>query len=58
MSAVCARIEQYKAKCSVKIAEYNSQISQLNNLMSEPPAHAIGFSTQISEEEEIDYEED
>ena len=58
MSAICTRIEQYKAKCGVKIAEYNAQISQLN-LGEETQVNVIGFSTQNSEEEEeIDYEED
>ena len=30
MSAICTVIEVFKAKCSVKITEYNSKIAQIN----------------------------
>lgn len=57
MSAICSRVEVYKASCGLKIAEYNSKIAQLS--MGEEQdvvAHPIGF--QYTPEEEDDNDDD
>lgn len=52
-STICVGIEVIKAKCSVKITEYNSKISQLDG----PVAHPIGFHYTPVEEEDEEYED-
>jgi hypothetical protein len=54
LSAFCTRIEQYKAKCGVEIAKYNSQIAQIN--MGEEPTSACPIGFQYNEAEEDDEE--
>ena len=56
MSAICTVIEVFKAKCSVKITEYNSKISQINSTIDGPVTHPIGFQYIPVEEEDEDYE--
>ena len=59
LGAICTRIEQYKAKCGVKIAEYNNKITQLNmGVEQESARQPIGFCTSIDEDDEEEYEED
>ena len=53
VGAICTRIEQYKAKCGVKIAEYNSQITQINMGEEVGATHPIGFQFTPEEGEEI-----
>jgi hypothetical protein len=57
MSAICTVIEVFKAKCSVKITEYNSKISQINAAIDGPVAHPIGFHYTPVEEEDEEYED-
>lgn len=57
MSAICTVIEVFKAKCSVKITEYNSKISQINSTIDSPVAHPIGFQYTPVEEEDEEYED-
>lgn len=58
MSATCTAIEVFKAKCSVKITEYNSKIAQINSVIDGPVAHPIGFQyTPVEEEDEEEYED-
>ena len=57
MSAICTVIEVFKAKCSVKITEYNSKIAQINLQDESPPAHPIGFHYVPTEGEEGYYED-
>ncbi len=57
-SAICTRIEQYRAKCNVKITEYNKQIQQINSSTNSPVARSpIGFK-YVEEEEDEPNEED
>ena len=58
MSAICTRIEQYKAKCGLKIAEYNSKIAQINMGEEQAASHLIGFQYTPLEEEDEEYYED
>ena len=58
MSAICTVIEVFKAKCSVKITEYNSKISQINSAIDGPVAHPIGFQYTPVEGEDEEYYED
>ena len=58
MSAICTRIEQYKAKCGLKIAEYNSKIAQINMDQEVTATSQIGFQyTPTEEDDEEDYED-
>ena len=57
MSAICARIEQYKAKCGLKIAEYNSKIAQINMGEEQTVSHPIGFQYTPREEDDADEED-
>ena len=50
-STICVGIEVIKAKFSVKITKYNSEISQLDN----PIVHPVGFQ-YIPTEEDEEYE--
>lgn len=58
MSVICSVLEILKAKCNLKITEYNSKISEINYQKEEfPVAHPIGFNyTPVEEEDEEDYE--
>lgn len=58
MSVICSALEILKAKCNLKITEYNSKISQINYPKEDiSVAHPIGFHyTPIEEEDEEDYE--
>lgn len=58
MSVICSVLEIFKAKCNLKITEYNSKISEINYQQEEfPVAHPIGFNyTPVEEEDEEDYE--
>lgn len=58
MSAICTIIEVFKAKCSVKITEYNNKISQINSAIDGPVTHPIGFQCTLIEEEDEEYYED
>ena len=60
MAVICSGLEVIKAKCNVKITEYNSKISQINQGLEPPTAHPIGFQyTPVEEEdEEFFYEGD
>ena len=59
MSAVCTVIEVFKAKCSVQIAKYNDQISQINLGNNDSSvAHPIGFQYIPVEEEDDEMYED
>lgn len=40
IGCICTRMEQYKAKCAVKINEYNMEIETANMPVE---AHPIGF---------------
>ena len=56
MTAICAVIEVLKAKCGVKIAKYNSEISQINLEHEGPVANPIGFQYTPPEEDD-EYED-
>ena len=58
MSAICTRIEQYKAKCGLKIAEYNSKITQINLGEEQVVTHPIGFRYTPTEEDDEEVYED
>lgn len=49
------QIEVWKGKKAVKLAQYQDQVSQINNKNEVKPLSAIGFTLE-SEEEEDDYE--
>lgn len=51
---ICTRLEQYKAKCAVKINEYNVQIEEI---MQPVEAHPIGFSIETEEDFEEDFDD-
>lgn len=56
-SAICLRIDEYKAKRSVQINRYNIIIEQENNNMGTSTAHPIGFvNNEETEVEDDDYE--
>ena len=57
MSTICTVFEVLKAKCNVKITEYNSKISQINAAIDGPVAHPIGFQYTPVEEEDEEYED-
>ena len=58
MSAICTRIEQYKAKCGLKIAEYNSKIAQINMDQEVTTTSQIGFQyTPTEEDDEEEYDD-
>ena len=57
MSAICTVIEVFKAKCSVKITKYNSEIAEINMALDSPTAHSIGFQYTPEEEDEEEYED-
>ena len=59
MSVICSVLEIFKAKCNLKITEYNSKISEINYQQEEfSVAHPIGFNyTPVEEEDEEDYED-
>lgn len=46
---ICTRMEQYKAKCAVKINEYNAQIEE--GSMPIADSYPIGFQYIPAEEE-------
>ena len=58
MAVICSGLEVIKAKCNVKITEYNSKISQINQGLEPLTAHPIGFQyTPVEEEDEEEYED-
>lgn len=58
VGAICTVIEAFKAKWSVKITEYNSEITQINLELEKPVTRPIGFQyTPIEEEDEEDNED-
>lgn len=57
MSAICTVFEVFKAKCSVKITEYNSKIAQINLQDDNPVTRSIGFQYIPPEEDEENYED-
>ena len=57
MAVICSGLEIIKAKCNVKITEYNSKISQINQELESPIAHPIGFQYIPVEEDEEEYED-
>ena len=57
-NSICTAIEIIRAKCSLKITEYNSKIAQINMSEEAPVAHPIGFHyTPTEEEDEEEYED-
>ena len=51
-SAICTAIEVYRAKCNVKITEYNKLIQQINSDKEAPVARSpIGFKYEEEEDE-------
>ena len=58
MAVVCSGLEVLKAKYSVKITEYNSKISQINQGLEQSKIHPIGFQyTPVEEKDEEEYED-
>ena len=57
MAVICSGLEVIKAKCNVKITEYNNKISQINQGLDISTAHPIGFQYTPSEEDEEIYED-
>ena len=58
MSVICSGLEVIKAKYNVKITEYNSKISQINQGLEPPTTHPIGFQyIPVEEEDEKKYED-
>ena len=57
MAVICTGLEVIKAKYSVKITEYNSKISQINQGLEPPTAYPIGFQYIPVEEDEEEYED-
>lgn len=58
MSVICSALEILKAKCNLKITEYNSKISQINYQKEDiSVANPIGFHyPPVEEEDEEEYE--
>lgn len=59
MSVICSALEILKAKCNLKITEYNSKISQINYPKEDiPVTQPIGFYyTPVEKEDEEEYED-
>ena len=57
MAVICSGLEVLKAKYSVKITEYNSKISQINQGLEQSKIHPIGFQYTPVEEDEEEYED-
>lgn len=56
-SAICLRIDEYKAKHSVQINRYNITIEQENNNITTSKTYPIGFiNNEETEVEDDDYE--
>lgn len=49
---ICTRMEQYKAKCAVKINEYNAEIEAVDIPVQ---AHPIGFQYTSEDDFEGEY---
>ena len=57
VAVICSGLEIIKAKYNVKITEYNSKISQINQGLESSAAHPIGFQYTTVEEDEEEYED-
>ena len=58
MVVICSYLEVIKAKHNVKITEYNSKISQINQGLESLTARPVGFQyTPVEEEDEKEYED-
>ena len=58
MTVICSGLEVIKAKCNIKITEYNSKISQIDQGLEPSKIRPIGFQyTPVEEEDEEEYED-
>ena len=57
VNVICAYFEVLKAKCSLKISEYNNKISKNELDFRASTTRPMGFQYIETEEDEEDYEE-